>query len=218
VTQALFVGNVRIIMDLRWLEWGQKIQAIAQNGLAYTDGVFDRERYKSLQVIAAEILATYTNVEPSYVLDLFSQEVGYATPKVAVRSAVFCDDSLLFVRERSDGCWTVPGGWVDVGESPSEAIVREVYEESGYETRAIKLLGVYDNRKHGYPPSRHQSYKLFILCELLGGSPSPNIEIDQVKFFGENEIPELSLARVTPTQISRLFEHYRHPDWPTDFD
>jgi ADP-ribose pyrophosphatase YjhB (NUDIX family) len=205
-------------VDLRWLEWGKQLQAIAQTGLTYTDGVFDNERYKSIQAIAAEILATYSNTEPSYVLDLFNREVGYATPKVAVRGAVFRDDALLLVRERDDGCWTVPGGWADVGESPREAVEREVYEESGYHTRAIKLLGVYDNRRHGHPPSRHHSYKLFIQCELLGGSPSENIETDQVEFFREPEIPALSLLRVTPAQVTRLFEHYRHPELATDLD
>jgi ADP-ribose pyrophosphatase YjhB (NUDIX family) len=205
-------------VDLRWLEWGKQLQAIAQNGLTYTDGLFDRERYQLLQAIAAEILATYSNVEPSYVLDLFAHEIGYATPKVVVRGAVFRDDSILLVRERDDGCWTLPGGWADVGESPSKAVVREVYEESGYQTRAIKLLAVYDRNKHGHPPSRHHTYKLFIQCELLGGSPLENIETDGVEFFRENEIPELSVNRIVPTQITRLFEHYRHPNWSTDFD
>ncbi len=205
-------------MDLRWLEWGKQLQAIAQNGLTFSENPYDIERYKSLQAIAAEILATYSNVEPSYVLDLFTQEVGYATPKVDVRGVVFRDNTLLFVKEREDGCWTLPGGWGDVGESPSEAVVREVYEESGYHTRAIKLLAVYDRNKHGHPPHRDYIYKFFIQCELLGGSPSSNIETDGVEFFGENEIPELSLTRVMPAQVARLFEHYRHPEWPTDFD
>jgi ADP-ribose pyrophosphatase YjhB (NUDIX family) len=205
-------------VDLRWLEWGEQLQAIAQNGLTYTEGPFDVERYKSIQAIAAEILATYSNIEPSYVLDLFAREVGYATPKVDVRGAVFRSDAILLVKERQDGCWTLPGGWADVGESPSEAVVREVYEESGYHTRATKLLAVYDRNKHGHPPVRHSTYKLFMQCELLGGSPSQTLETDGVEFFGENKLPELSLSRVMPTQIARLFEHYRHPDWPTDFD
>ncbi len=205
-------------MDLRWLDWAKQLQAIAQNGLTYTEGLYDIERYKSLQAIASEIMATYSNVEPSYVLDLFANEVGYATPKVDVRGAVFRDDSILMVRERIDGCWTLPGGWADVGDSPSEAVVREVYEESGYQTRAVKLLAVYDRDKHGHPPLSHSVYKLFIQCELLGGSPLENIETDGVEFFRENELPELSLGRVVPAQIARLFAHYRHPDWATDFD
>ncbi len=205
-------------MDLRWLEWGKQLKAIAQVGLTYTENPYDIERYQTIRAIAAEILATYSNVEPSYVLDLFARDVGYATPKVDVRGVVFRDDTLLFVREREDGCWTLPGGWVDIGESPREAVVREVYEESGYQTRAMKLLVVCDRNKHGYPPHPDHIYKLFIQCELLGGSPSHTLETDGVGFFGEDEIPELSLTRAMPAQIARLFEHYRHPDLPTDFD
>lgn len=205
-------------MDPKWLEWVKKLQAIAQNGLTYTKNPFDIERYNSLHAIAAEIMATYSNVEPSYVLNLFKREVGYATPKVDVRGAVFRGDTLLLVREREDGCWTLPGGWADVGESPSEVVVREVYEESGYHTRAVKLLAVYDRNKHGHPPLVHHVYKLFFECELLSGCPSPSIETDEVGFFCENEIPELSLTRIMPAQVARLFEHYRHPGWSTDFD
>jgi ADP-ribose pyrophosphatase YjhB (NUDIX family) len=205
-------------VDTKWLEWAKKLQAIAQNGLTFTENPFDIERYKALRAIAAEIMATYSNREPSYVLDLFAHEIGYATPKVDVRGAVFRDDALLFVKERWDGCWTLPGGWADIGDSPSEVAVREVYEESGYHTRAVKLLAVYDRDRQGHPPFEHYVYKLFFQCELLGGSPSTSIETDEVAFFGEDEIPELSLTRIMPTQIARIFQHHRNPDLPTDFD
>jgi ADP-ribose pyrophosphatase YjhB (NUDIX family) len=205
-------------VELKWLEWAQKLQALAQNGLTYSENPFDIERYKSLQAIAAEIMATYSNVEHSYVLDLFTREVGYATPKVDVRGAVFRDNTILLVKEREDGCWTLPGGWADVGDSPSEVVVKEVYEESGYYTRVVKLLAVYDRNRHGHLPHPHYIYKLFFLCELISGSPSPSIETEEVGFFAEDAIPPLSLGRVTPAQITRLFEHYRHPDFPTDFD
>lgn len=205
-------------MDSQWLEWARKLQAIAQNGLTYSKNPFDIERYKSLSVIAAEIVANYSDMELGYVLNLFAQEEGYATPKVDVRGAVFRGDTLLLVREREDGCWTLPGGWADVGDSPSEVAVREVYEESGYHTRAVKLLAIYDRDRHGHPPLFHYVYKLFFQCELVSGSPSTSIETDEVAFFGEDEIPQLSLTRVVPAQVTRLFEHYRHPDWPTDFD
>jgi ADP-ribose pyrophosphatase YjhB (NUDIX family) len=204
--------------DYKWLEWAKKLEAIAQTGLTFTEGVFDIERYKSLRAIAAEIMATYGNVEPSYVLDLFSKDVGYATPKVDVRGAVFQADKLLLVKEKIDGCWTLPGGWADVGDSPSEVVVREIQEESGYLTRAVKLLAVYDRDKQGHPPFPYAVYKLHFLCELVGGSPSSSIETDEVAFFGADEIPELSLTRVLPTQIARIFHHCRYPDLPTDFD
>jgi ADP-ribose pyrophosphatase YjhB (NUDIX family) len=144
-----------------------------------------------------------------------------------VRGTVFHDDALLLVRERSDGLWTLPGGWADVNESPSEAVVREVYEESGYHTRAVKLLALYDRDRHGQPPYPYHVYNLFFLCELEEGRAmqgvsdkdrTVSIETDGAAFFREHEMPELSIPRVTPTQITRLFEHRRHPEWPTDFD
>lgn len=208
-------------MNVEWLAWAQRLQAIAQNGLTYAESPFDIERYEQIRQIAAEMMAAYTDTDPTYILDLFRSETGYATPKIDVRAAVFKDDKILLVRERLDnGRWTLPGGWIDVGEPPSVAVVREVYEESGYETRAVKLLAVYDRAhpRHGHPPFHHYTYKLFFHCELLGGAPKESHETEEATFFGEDEIPELSVGRVVPSQIRRLFEHYRHPEWQTDFD
>lgn len=208
-------------MSFQWLESAQRLQAIAQNGLTYSENPFDIERYQQIQHIAAEMMAAYSDTEPSLILDLFAKDVGYATPKVDVRAAVFQDNKILLVRERSDGGrWTLPGGWVDVGEPPSLAVEREVLEESGYQTRAVKLVAVYDRShpRHAHPPFFHHTYKLFFQCDLIGGSAIESHETGEATFFAEAEIPELSVGRVVPTQISRLFEHSRHPDWPTDFD
>lgn len=208
-------------MSLKWLEWAQKLQAIAQNGLTYTENPFDIDRYQQIQQVAAEMMATYAEAEPAYILDLFNQENGYATPKLDVRAGVFQNDKILLVRERLDeGRWTLPGGWVDVGEPPSRAVVREVFEESGYETRVVKLAAVYDRNhpRHGHPPMPHHVYKLFFLCELIGGTPQESYETGEASFFGKDEIPELSISRVVPSQIIRLFEHYDHPEWQTEFD
>ncbi len=205
-------------MGPKWIEWAKRLQAIAQTGLTYAKDPFDIERYESVREVAAEIVAAHSNLELNYVRELFVSEVGHATPKVDVRGAVFRGDTILLVKERQDGRWTLPGGWADINESPSEAVVREVYEESGYRTRAVKLLALYDRNKHAHAPYPYHAYKLFFQCELLGGAPSPSLETDDVAFFGKDEIPELSLLRVTPAQVARLFEHYRHPDWPTDFD
>lgn len=207
-----------MIMQPKWLEWTQKLEAIAQNGLTFSENPFDILRFQQVREIAAEISATYANVEHSYILDLFAGDVGYATPKVDVRGVVFQDDTILLIKERVDGCWSLPGGWADVGDSPSEVTVREIYEESGYLTRAVKVLAVYDRNKQKHPPYPHYVYKLFFLCELIGGSPTLSIETDEVGFFAEDNIPELSLGRVTPNQITRLFQHHRDPNLPTDFD
>ena len=204
-------------MDAKWADWASRLNAIAQNGLTFSRDPFDIERYTSVRNIAAEIMAAHTGVETTLVGDFFAHEEGYATPKVDVRGVVFRDGTLLFVKEPADGTWSLPGGWADVGESPSEAVVREVFEESGYTTHAVKLLALYDRNKHAHPPFPHHAYKLFIRCELLSQVPAGSGETE-ARFFEEGAIPELSVARVTVEQIARLFEHYRHPEWPTDLD
>ena len=204
-------------MTARWADWARRLNAIAQNGLTFASDPFDRERYTSVRNIAAEIMAAHTGVEMAIIRDFFAREEGYATPKVDVRAVVFREGALLFVREPDDGLWSLPGGWADVGESPSEAVVREVFEEAGYTTRAVKLLALNDRNKHPHPPYPHHTYKLFIRCELLSQAPTGSAEAE-ARFFEEDAIPELSVMRVTAEQIARLFQHYRHPDWPADFD
>ncbi len=204
--------------DPRWLAWAKRLQAIAQDALAYCRNPFDAERFEQVRHIAVEIMAEHTGLEEEKVRELFSGEEGYATPKIDVRGVVFRDDGILLVRERRDMCWTLPGGWADVGDSPSAGVEREVREESGYEVKAVKLLALYDRNRHAHPPHPQHIYKLFFLCDLLGGEPAESIETAGVGFFPENDLPELSLPRVLPEQIARFFQHRRHPEWPTEFD
>jgi ADP-ribose pyrophosphatase YjhB (NUDIX family) len=202
----------------RWLEWARQLQSIAQAGLTYAKDPFDIERYEAVRKLAAEMLAAHTGEEVGRVHDLFIGEYGHPTPKVDVRGAVFNGDTVLLVKERVDGGWTLPGGWADVNESPAEAVVREVFEESGYVTRVVKLLALYDRRKHDHPPHPWHIYKIFFQCELVGGAPVTSNETDEVAFFHKDEIPTLSIARVTAAQLARFFEHSLHPEWPADFD
>lgn len=207
-------------MGPEWLLWAKELQAIAQIGLAYPSGShFDRERYERVREIAAQMMAAGGGMDKTTLLGLFEREEGYATPKVDVRGVVFRGDKVLLVREAADGGWTLPGGWADVNESPKESVVRELREESGYETRPVKLLAVYDRSRHGHLPAfPYHVYKLFILCELTGGEARVSRETSGVGFYGEDDLPELSVSRVTAAQIRRFFEHRRHPEWPTDLD
>lgn len=205
-------------MEPRWLAWSRELQAVAQTGLTYARDPFDIERYEQIRDIAARIQANYMHLTAEEALDMLGTERGHATPKVDVRGVVFRDNRILLVRERLDGLWTLPGGWADVNESAAEAVVREVREESGYTTRAVKLLAAWDRRKHDHPPSRHHAYKLFFRCELTGGEPATSYETIDCDFFTEGDLPDLSTGRITPGQIGRLFEHLRNPDLPTDFD
>ena len=161
-------------MEPQWLSWAKKLRAIAQSGLTYTDSQYEIERYQAVRQVAAEMLAAGSDAGVETVVDLLAGESGYATPKVDVRAAVFRDDDILLVKEAVDGRWTLPGGWADVGEPPSRNIEREVLEESGYQVRATKLAAVYDRSMHvGAPPTATCIYKLFFICEIVGGSATP---------------------------------------------
>ena len=202
-----------------WVEWAQRLQAIAQNGLAYARNPFDVERFNQVRQVAAEMLASGSDsVRAESLVELFQRNFGYATPKVDVRAAVFRKSRILLVKERVDDAWTLPGGWADVGDAPSVAALREVREESGYEATVKKLAAVYDRELHDHPPYPFHAYKLFFVCELTGGEARTSIETTAVHFFAEDNIPPLSLSRVTAVQIRHMFDHYRHPEWPTSFD
>ena len=194
------------------------MRALAQNGLTFTRDPFDRERYRELQRLAAELLAGELQIPPEQAEAFWSGEEGYATPKVDVRGGVFSGDRVLLVRERADGKWTLPGGWVDVNDSPAAAVEREIREESGYTARAVKLAALIDRRRHPHPPSVHHIYKLMFVCELTGGQATTSSETDAVGFFPVAALPELSTGRVLAPQIARLYEHHLHPALPTQFD
>jgi ADP-ribose pyrophosphatase YjhB (NUDIX family) len=203
----------------KWLTWSRELQAIAQTGLTFTKDPYDRQRFERVRELAATIMAEGADADPEAVLELFRQDSGYPTPKVDVRGAAFVEGRILMVRERSDGRWTLPGGWADVNESAAECVVREISEESGFHSRVLKLAAVWDYGRQGHRPRHHASiYKLFFLCEITGGEPRPSIETTEVGFFGRTALPELSGGRITAAQIEAMFEHRAQPLRPTDFD
>jgi len=194
-----------------WLGWAMRLQTMAQTGLTYARDPHDIGRYHEIAEIAAGMLARGTGTPLAQVRDVFAHETGHATPKVDVRTAVFRDGAqgseILLVREMSDGFWTLPGGWADVGESPSEAAAREVLEESGYVVRITRILALFDKRKHAHPPQAFYVYKLFFAAEVIGtdGTKGDGRETNGVAFFPRDKLPPLSLKRALPSQIEQLF-------------
>jgi ADP-ribose pyrophosphatase YjhB (NUDIX family) len=201
-----------------WLDWVRRLKAIAQNGAAYSRDPYDKERFGQVGAIAVEILAARTGRPVDEVLAALAYDAGPATPKLDVRAAVIHEGKILLVREASDGLWTLPGGWIDVQESAARAATREVKEESGYDCEPIKLYALLDSNRHPHPPRVYHVHKAFFLCRLSGGSPRPSLETTEVTFFAEDELPRLSTARVTPSQIALAFQHFREPTLPTAFD
>jgi ADP-ribose pyrophosphatase YjhB (NUDIX family) len=207
--------------DPDWLAWARELQAVAQIGLTFSSGPYDRERYEAVRDLAARMFAALADAPPERIAELFAGETGYATPKTDVRAAVFDrEERILMVRESADGGrWTLPGGWADVNLTAAENAVKEALEESGYCVEPVKLAAVWDRTRQGHTAALFSCYKLFFVCELVGGAAAISHETSEVGWFGEADIPsDLSLERTLPQQIRRMFAHRREPSLPTDFE
>ncbi|WP_316569464.1 NUDIX hydrolase [Neobacillus sp. YIM B06451] len=205
-------------MEPKWLEWAKQLQSVAQAGLTYSKDVYDLERFEEIRKISVEIMSRHTSLDSHTITDLFANETGYATPKVDIRAVVFKGNKILMVKEKMDGGWALPGGWADIGLTPSEVAVKEVKEESGFDVKVVKLIAVLDKKCHPHPPSPYHTYKLFYQCEIIGGQPKEGIETSAVGFFPENALPPLSIERNTESQIQLAFKHLHNPQEPVWFD
>jgi ADP-ribose pyrophosphatase YjhB (NUDIX family) len=202
----------------RWLAWAREIQALSQTGLTYAHSDYETQRYQRLTEIAAEILEEHTNLTGEWLLEDFYMQPGYATPKVDVRGAVVRDGEILLVQERVDGRWCMPGGWADVGDLPSEMVVREVWEESGFHVVPRKVVGVFDANRSGRPLELYHAYKLVFLCEITGGEARASSETLDVGFFAFDELPPLSANRTNERHLAEVQAHLRDPGRATVFD
>lgn len=202
----------------KWIQWVNELQSIYQAGLTYCNDPYCKERYNAIKNIAAKIAAELSSFEVHEIIHFFDLESGYLTPKLDVRGAVFKDNKILLVQEKEDGLWSLPGGWADVNESPSEAIKREIYEETGYQVNIIKIAALLDKRKYDHPKHLPHTYKCFFIGTIENFDPVTDIGIIDTDFFSENKLPPLSPDRILAPQIHRMFEHYHHPELPTDFD
>lgn len=200
------------------LELSRRLLALSQTGLHFSAEEYDRERYREIGDIAARLLALQGDVGADAVRQAWFIEDGYSTPKLDVRGAIFRDDRVLLVRERTDNKWTLPGGWADINDTPSSAILKEIEQESGFTARVTKLAAVYDRNKHNPPAYLFHAWKLFFVCEITGGAARTSYETTAVEFVPLDSLPELSTGRCTVEQIRRMYQHHLDPHLPTEFD
>ena len=198
----------------------EQVLATAQAGLTYSQDPFDIARFEALRNAAATLIASQSELDPEAIAHWIALDSGYPTPKLDVRALILDDAGrLLLVQERSDGLWTLPGGWCDIGDSPAGAVVREVSEETGLECRAVQLLALFDKLKHPHPPQLPHAHKAFFLCEVTGGSLLT--ETDETRgaaYFPIDALPELSCHRVVESQLRSLHDHVRQGRRHTLFD
>ena len=201
-----------------WLTIAKRINSIAQSGLAFTKDKYDRERYIELQNLSIQILNNITDIDSEKLKFVFNRDIGYQTPKIGVRAVVVQDNKILLVKENMDDKWSLPGGYADTGMTPSEIAVNEVKEESGYDVKAKRILGLIDYNKYQNKPFPFDIYNLFMECEIIGGKPVTGIETSDVGFFDINNLPELSERRVTKEQILKMYELCNNRELEPIFD
>ncbi len=197
--------------------WAAELQSLAQAGLFYGHDDFDKERYQRIREISVEMLATRTDLPAERLTDLFCGDVGYQTPKVDTRAAIFDDGRILLVRER-DGRWSLPGGWCDYNLSPAANVVKEVREEAGLDATVRSLIAVHDRDLHNAPPYIYHVVKIFYLCEAAGGHFEQNIETTASGFFAQDNLPELAVAKCSLDQVQMCFSAHDDPHWVARFD
>jgi len=199
------------------VEWAKELQSLAQAGLFYGHDDFDKERYQRIREIAAEMMADRTGLPVDTVKDLFCDGVGYQTPKIDTRAAIFDNGKILLVRERN-GKWSIPGGWCDYDMSPAENTVKEAKEESGLDIRIDRLIAVQDRDKHNQPPYAYKVVKIFYLCHAVGGSYRSNIETTESGYFSLDALPPLAEEKCSEEQVKLCFDAYRNDDPAVEFD
>lgn len=202
----------------KWLDWAREIQQLSQTGLAFAVTDYEKKRYARLIEIAAEIVSDRTQLEKEPVQKILMEQPGYATPKVDIRAAVIKEGKILLVHERSDDKWAMPGGWADIGDIPSEVAIRETKEESGYDVRPVKVIGVFDANRDNRKLEFFHAFKIVFLCELLGGEASTSDETQDVGFFSFEQLPPLSPFRTNENHIKQVITHLKNSNSSVYFD
>jgi ADP-ribose pyrophosphatase YjhB (NUDIX family) len=198
-----------------------KLSALAQDGLTFAADEYDLDRYRQVGQLATELLSVLSGQPADELAIELGHDSGYATPKIDVRGAVFDDqERVLLMCEKTDSRWSLPGGWADPGDAPSDAVTREILEETGYHSSVVKLIACWDRELQGNPPPLPvHVYKLFFLCRRDGARQQPSpLETLDVGWFGLDTLPPLSLGRVNQRQLDRALAHHRDPSLPTEFD
>jgi len=201
----------------KWLQWAVELQSLAQAGLFYCKDNYELERYARIREIAAEMLSYQSEIPLEKVKDLFCSEIGYQTPKIDTRAAIFKEEKILLVHE-ANGTWALPGGWVDVTVSVRENTIKEVREEAGLDVRVTRIIAVQDREKHNLPVYAYKVCKIFMQCEVIGGEFIPNIETTGFAYFGIDELPCLAEEKNNREQIEMCFKAMHAETWEALYD
>ncbi len=201
------------------LDVADQLRALGQNGLHYArrdDNEYDVARYEQVLGLAARLFALTDTRSAAEIEAVYRGDVGVQTPKVAAYGALFDAQGRVLLMQRSDNrLWALPGGMVEVGETAAHAAEREVWEETGVQVRAERLIGIYDNRAYrGQAP--YQLYSIGFMCTHVSGTPHPTSEALDVGYFPADALPPLS--RGADLRVPDAFARQRDEQCAPHFD
>lgn len=202
----------------RWLTWAKELQFLAQAGLTYTKDPFDAERFQRIRDIAAEMVAVGSGLPLETVKGLFCNEVGFQTPKIDTRAALFDEAGRILLVHENDGRWSLPGGWCDALQSVARNAVKEVREEAGLDCEVERLVALHDWNRRNARASAWNVLKVIFLCRPLGGAFRANIETIGIGWFTADALPPLAVEKNTPEQIALCFAAHADPNWRPPID
>ncbi|VPY00965.1 MutT/nudix family protein [Streptococcus pneumoniae] len=185
----------------------QRMIALTDTGLTYTKDPFDRERYEDLRSLLSEMLNQVSDLDADEVAELLKPTSAYATPLMDVRAWIVEDEKICLVRGQGENDWALPGGFGEVGYSPTENILKEIEEETGFKAKVERLLAVFDTNR--FQLQSKQYTKFVFGCKLLDGQFQENQEIADLQFFAIDQLPNLSEKRITKEQIELLWQVYQ---------
>ena len=185
----------------------QRMLAITDTGLTYSKDPFDRERYEDLRQILSNVLQETTDINQEELTAILKPTASYATPLMDVRAWIVQDQKICLVRGQGEDTWALPGGFGEVGYSPTENILKEIEEETGFTAKAERLLAVFDTNR--FQLQSKQYAKFVFECKLLDGQFQENQEIAELQFFAIDQLPVLSEKRITKEQMEILWQVYK---------
>lgn len=179
-----------------------KIQSIAKIGLVYSKDPYALTNYKEINELSKEFLEKFMEIKldrPNY----FERDI-YPTPNISVRVVIFNNDKtkVLLVREVNSHTYSLPGGWCDLYDSPSDTARNESMQEAGAELGKLRLVGL-TNRTPFCSETSVPNYVAIFEGELLKINADHEYETDDVNFFDIDNLPEIS-RKTTKDELLRF--------------
>ena len=207
-------------MDLRaQLQlWSDQLRAIANDGLRWSsDNPYHQHRFERIRAVAAELFAAQDERDAETIERIFSADLTHVAPYPGGDAAIMNQaGEMLLIQRKDNQLWAMPGGLLEVGETPAEGTCREAWEETGVEVEPLALIGVYDSRLCGSRTTAHL-YQFVFLCRPLQSTARPVVTAEtlDVGWFTEDNLPPLSPGHTL--RIPDAFRYWQGAETKTIF-